>query len=225
MNLNDGVLIAGQLREWLKDTCETGGIVYTADSADQQVPLCVVAGSVRRMSQSVHDVELVSKPILKAPRPEFGGPVYKTHFDRVLARLEADGYIHFLMGGEKLKKYEVHLQAFGLAPTLNPFKVEFYQCTPPAQFGVLLAIRTGPGNDDNNFSRWIVTQRENGGALPNGYRVKHGAVWLEGQLDAKDEPIKGEMPISMPNEMDFFNFLELKWVEPVNRRAMWKKYK
>jgi hypothetical protein len=222
MNWNDGKLIAGQLREWLKDACELGGIVATVET---NIPLCVIAGSVRRMSQDVHDIELVSKPILKAPRPEFGGPLYKTEFDKVLARLEEQGYIHFLMGGEKLKKYEVHLLAFGLVQTLNPFKVEFYQCTPPAQFGVLLAIRTGPAKDDNNFSKWIVTQRKNGGALPNGYRVKHAAVWREDQIDAKDEPIKGESPISMPDEMDFFNFLEVKWIQPANRRAMWRTVK
>lgn len=220
MNWKDGKMIAGQLRELVKDACELGGIASTEEA---NVPLCVIAGSVRRMSQDVHDIELVSKPILKAPRPEFGGPLYKTEFDKVLARLEEQGYIHFLMGGEKLKKYEVHLLAFGLVHTLNPFKVEFYQCTPPAQFGVLLAIRTGPAKDDNNFSKWIVTQRKNGGALPNGYRVKHAAVWLEDQLDSKDEPIKGENPISMPDEMDFFNFLELKWIEPALRVARWKR--
>lgn len=219
MKSSDANMIARQLWDWVSVACEVG------DSPGGEAPICCIAGSLRRGSADVHDIEIVSQPILKAPRPEFGGPLYKTEFDKILARLEAEGYIHFLMGGEKLKKYEVHLQAFGLAPTLNPFKVEFYQCTPPAQFGVLLAIRTGPAKDDNNFSKWIVTQRKNGGALPNGYRVKHAAVWHEDQLDSKDEPIKGEIPISIPDEMDFFNFLEVKWIEPANRHAMWRTVK
>ncbi len=218
MNLTNARLISDQIHEWVRGACDLGQIGTLTDT-----PLCVIAGSVRRLSEDVHDIEIVSKPSLKAPRPEFGTPAYKTEFDKVLARLEKDGYLRFLMGAEKLKKYEIHLQSFGLANALNSFKVEFYQCTPPAQFGVLLAIRTGPAKDYNNFSKWIVTQRKHGGVLPNGYRVKHAAVWHEEQLDSKDEPIKGETPLYMPDEMDFFNFLEVKWIEPSLRVARWKR--
>lgn len=214
MNLTDARFIADLLSDKVNGSCELF----------QGVPMCVIAGGVRRLSAEVHDIEIVSKPILKAPRAEFGQKkAFATEFDKVLAKLEDDGYIHFLMGGEKLKKYELHLQAFGLEPTLNPFKVEFYQCTPPAQFGVLLTIRTGPARDDNNFSKWMVTQRKAGGALPNGYRVKHAAVWREDQIDSKDEPISGEVPLSMPSEKEFFEFCGLQWRESTNRVALWRK--
>ena len=106
--------------------------------------------------------------------------------------------------------------------------MEFYLCTPPAQYGVLLAIRTGPQNKqirERNFSQYIVTRRSQGGALPDGYRVKHAAVWCEEQLDAKDEPKKGEAPLSMPDELDFFKFLDLPWIEPRDRVAKWKRTK
>jgi DNA polymerase/3'-5' exonuclease PolX len=211
-------MIADQLHEWAKDACE-----YEPPLDIDR--LCTIAGGLRRHSEDVHDIEIVAKPTPGAPRPVFGEPPYKTEFDKVLARLEKDGYLRSLMGGEKLKKYEIHMQRFDLPSALSAFKVEFYLCTPPAQYGVLLMIRTGPGKDEDNFSQYIVTPRRLGGALPDGYRVKYAAVWREEQMDAKDEPIKGQLPLSMPGEVDFFDFLGLPWIEPMNRHAMWRRKK
>lgn len=218
MNHTDASRIAEYIRDHVQEACEFGNI-----GENYHVPLCIVAGSLRRARPDVHDIEVVAKPILKTPRPEFGKPTYKTEFDRRLALLEELGHLRYVMGKDKLKKYEVSMSAFGMTPTLNPFHVEFYLCTPPAEYGVLLTIRTGPAKEDDNFSKWVVTQRQFGGALPNGYRVKHGAVWLESQLDAKDEPIKGQTPLPMADEQSFFKFCQLKWVSPESRHANWRK--
>jgi hypothetical protein len=86
-----------------------------------------------------------------------------------------------------------------------------------------MVIRTGPGNDDDNFSRFCVTQRHQGGALPDGYRVRHLAVWSADQLDARFEPHKGESPMEMPEELDFLKFLGLGWIEPAARHAGWHR--
>lgn len=76
---------------------------------------------------------------------------------------------------------------------------------PPAQWGLIMAIRTGP----KDFSRWIVTQRYKGGALPSDCRVNKGAVW------------HGDRMIEMPEEIQFLQFLGLGWVEPEERVAKW----
>ena len=100
-------------------------------------------------------------------------------------------------------------------------RVLFYLVTPPAQFGVDLMIRTGPGSTTDNFSQWIVTPRSKGGALPDGYRVKHAAVWSVDQLNEKGEPKPTELPLQMPTEHSFFKFLGMDWINPRDRHAKW----
>jgi DNA polymerase/3'-5' exonuclease PolX len=209
----DANKIGVQLLEWVSGACEY----------DHAGPFCVLGGGLRRQSAEVHDIEIVAMPSASAPRPEFGKPLYKTRLDQVLANLQDNGYLRFVKGQDKYKKYAVNTDQFGVAKMINPFHVEFWLVTPPAQWGVDLMIRTGPGKADNNFSQWIVTQQSKGGALPDGFRVKHAAVWRVEQFDEKDNVLKGEQPLPMPDEMSFFNFLGLPWIEPKDRRAMWRK--
>lgn len=187
-----------------------------------------IAGGLRRGKPDVHDIEIVAKPILTAPRAEFGQKKpFATLFDRELQALQDDGYLFYpLKNGPKMKQFPINLDKFKSdvdysMPSVDLFTVEFYLVTPPAEWGVDLVIRTGPGSESDNFSQWVVTQRSRGGALPDGYRVKHAAVWRVEQLDAKDNPLPGERPLSMPTEQDFFDFLELPWIEPADRHAKW----
>lgn len=214
MNYVDANHIATQLLAFVQGVC-------ALDEADE--PLCKIGGGLRRQKKDVHDIEIIAKPDPSAPRLEFGMPAYRTRFDQVLAGLVEDGYLSFVKGGEKYKKYSICTEMFGVAKPINPFHVEFWLVTPPAQFGVDLMIRTGPGSEDDNFSKWIVTPRKDGGKLPDGYRVRGAAVWHEEQLDAKSQPMKGETPLSMPTEMSFFQFLEMRWIEPKDRHAMWSR--
>jgi DNA polymerase/3'-5' exonuclease PolX len=211
----DAMTMAEAFVDWLADNCEGDA---------QGEPMIVIAGGIRRQKPEVHDLDIVAQPILKAPALAFGQKPYATFFDKTLGQLQADGYLlETIADGPKKKKYEVNVQRFGIQPDADPFCVEFNLVTPPAQFGVLLMIRTGPGSDLNNFSQWIVTPRAKGGALPDGYRVKHGAVWLAGQLDAKDQPLRGERPLEMAGEAAFFNFLEMDYVRPEERKAKWRR--
>lgn len=215
MKREDALTIAEGFVDWLADACEGDG--YGGD------PLIVIAGGLRRGKPNVHDLDIVAQPILKAPVPVFGEKPFTTFFDKTLAQLQGDGYfMNMTANGPKKKKYEVNVQRFGLERDLDPFYVEFNLVTPPAQFGVLLMIRTGPNSNENNFCQWIVTPRAKGGALPDGYRVKHGAVWLAGQLNAKDEPLRGERPLDMPTETAFFEFLEMEYIRPEDRKAKWR---
>lgn len=206
MNHHDALRIAEELRLAIAPGCEEDG--------------AVIVGSVRRHRLDVHDIELLAKPKDGHPPVEFGSRelIFKTHLDKILYNLEREGCLRRLMGAEKLKKYAVRLEKYGLE-ALNEFKVEFYVMTPPEQWGVGMVIRTGPGSEEDNFSRWCVTNRSAGGALPDGYKVKHLGVWTLDQLDAKLEPLKGEMPLPMPEERDFLEFLGLGWIPPESRHV------
>jgi DNA polymerase/3'-5' exonuclease PolX len=208
--------VALDLVEWLASCCEVDPL-----GGDE---LIVIAGGLRRGKPDVHDIEIVAKPIQKGPPIAFGEKPYATFFDKTLAKLQEDGYLgKAFKNGTKLKQYEINMRRFGLNAGSEVFKVEFYLVTPPAQFGVDLVIRTGPGSEENNFSQWIVTPQSKGGALPDGYRVKYAAVWRTEQLDEKGEPLAGEHPLPMPDELDFFKFIGLEWTPPSMRKAMWGK--
>jgi DNA polymerase/3'-5' exonuclease PolX len=79
--------------------------------------------------------------------------------------------------------------------------LDLFIVTRPAQWGVILAIRTGPAD----FSKWIVTPRKYGGALPSNCHVEGGRV------------LRQQIPLEMPEERDFLDFLGLGWVEPKDR--------
>ena len=51
--------------------------------------------------------------------------------------------------------------------------VDLFQVIEPAQWGVIFAIRTGPGD----FNHLLVTSRYKGGACPTNRRVAGGQVW------------------------------------------------
>ncbi len=184
---------------------------------------CEPAGSMRRRRVEVHDIEIVAIPDLTPPRVQFGQrKIFKTRLDEVLNQLFEEKFIGLELNGDKQKKLNVYRPG-----DWNPvIQIDLFLCTPPSQWGVLFAIRTGPAKPENNFSRWIVTQRWKGGCLPDGYFVKHNVVWVESEIheeDVPDNPVKAVKVmtatnhIPMPEEMDFLNFLELGWIEPGNR--------
>lgn len=210
MNLTDARYIAEDLRLALEPGC----VPRKAE----------IVGSVRRKRADVRDIEILVMPILRAPRPEFGQTVvFETIVDKLLYELVKGGRLFQpLQNGPKKKTYPVNLEAYNLK-NLNPFHFELYLVTPPAQWGVLALIRTGPARQEDHFSKWCVTNRNMGGLLPDGYVVKHGAVWNVDQVDHRREPRPGEMPLEMPDEQSFFKFLGMEFIEPQERHARWRR--
>lgn len=214
MNLKDASYIAEDLRNFIEPVCLPG--------------TSLVVGSVRRKKMDVHDVEIIGAPLPGRPAPEFGNPLsatFESHLDKILYELEKREILTRGRGnGPRKKEYVVNTSFYGLE-TLNPFRVEFYLVLPPAQWGVGCVIRTGPGSPDDHFSKWCVTNRADGGLMPDGYKQRHLAVWSVDQLDSKLEPRKGEQPVPMPTEQDFFSFLGLPYIEPPARHARWRRQK
>jgi len=209
MNYADAITIGTSILEKVKPACEEG--------------YCVLGGGLRRRKPDVHDIEIVAKPILKTPRPMFGMKLFKTTLDQVLYGMEGSGQIMRISGADKMKKYLVDPSMFAV-DSKETIHVEFWLVTPPAQWGVQLVIRTGPGSGDDHFSKWVVTSRSAGGALPDSYRVKHGAVWFSYQLDQKGKPLDGQTPIPMPEEIDFLDFVGLGWIDPEDRHPDWGRF-
>lgn len=180
-------------------------------------PVCnriAPVGSLRRRKEEIFEIDVLAVPDLTPPpypRPEFGKPIpkrYATKLDHLIADLGIHGKIFLTASGPRQKKFI--FVSFEI-------RVDLYLCLPPATWGVLQTIRTGP----HDFSQWIVTQRHKGGALPDGYRIQGGAVRLgEEKTDlGPDEP----PALEMDSEASFFSFLELELVDPWKRRARWEK--
>jgi len=193
MNLSEASYQARQLLAYLTPACERAEI----------------AGSIRRGNADVKDIEIVCIPKPR-PRPVFGDArPFKTELDALLYQMSQTHSSQYelkaIKGGDKYKQF--------LLPKAG-INLDLFICTPPAQFGVQFVIRTGPAD----FSQWVVTQRSKGGALPDGYYVKDGAVWrlsLHGEADES---------IEMPSERDFLEFLGIGWVDPSKRVAKWRQH-
>lgn len=152
---------------------------------DLLAPYCrriEIAGSIRRRKVEVGDIEIVAEPL---PITDLFG--------------SANGYcdpslpLPAIKNGQRYKQYVL---PEGL--TLDLFIV-----LPPAQWGVILALRTGSAE----FSRKLVTGKRYGGFLPSDCVVKDGAV----------RHIKTGEIVPTPEEADFLSLCGLGWIIPEER--------
>lgn len=166
------------------------------DLVDLVGPCCErieIAGSIRRQKAEVKDIEILAVP--KFQSDLFGS----TLLDHALDAFNWASVGKLEKNGHKYKK-------IALKDGIN---LDLFIVTPPAMWGVQLVIRTGPAD----FSRWMVTWKQSGGALPNSCYVKDGAVW--------DDADKSKY--NTPEEIDFFRLCGLEWIEPGQREARWTK--
>lgn len=167
--------------------------------ADQLVtrftPYCervAIAGSVRRGKAEPKDIELVAVPRMGLEQDLLGNPLgtYSLLDDILPSVGRMD------KGGPRYKQFWLPEEIY----------LDLFIVLPPAQWGVIYTIRTGPGD----FSQWIVTPRQKGGALPSYLTVHEGVVWNRGEA------------LAVPEEADFFRLLGLEWIEPCERRAQFR---
>ena len=152
-------------------------------------PVCQrieIAGSLRRKKEQVGDIELVAVPDYQLDL--FGDGFYSAA--PIADRLQQAGFA-MDKDGEKYKKffyvrYQVWVDLF---------------LTTPEQWGLIYMIRTGSAD----FSRMMVTPRNQGGHMPSNLRVKDGMVW------------RGETPLPMYEEEELFATWGMKYIEPRNR--------
>lgn len=186
--LADGEPIARRLRTLLEPACTR----------------IEVAGSIRRQKPLVADIEIVA--IARIDEVD-GGDLWAT-------KVEVDQLEHLLVdlsaaGVVTLRDVENH-RADGTVDTsrrngprykalvFEGLPVDLFIVRPPADWGVIFALRTGPGDwntrlvtDCKRFMR----------------RVENDQVWDFGKR------------IPCPEEADFFRALGQPWVEPPDRRV------
>ena len=180
----------------------------TADYLVQRMrPACYkieIAGSIRRRKPVVHDIEIVVEPFVDAlPNLLGDAAVYHSRLDDVLADLLEEGVLHWFAGakvGERMKQFHA-LEANGI-------KVDLFVVRPPAQWGSIFAIRTGPAH----YSHWLVTPRRQGGAMPSHLVQRDGGLYEDDRL------------IETPSEESFFQALQI-WPapEPWERTPQWRR--
>lgn len=163
-----------------------------------------VAGSIRRRIETVGDIELVCRPRLVelAEYDLFGDRIgttmcntLDTHLSDLLSlggafahRLDRNGRRAF---GPRAKRL-----------TFRGVALDWFSAIEPAQYGLVLAIRTGP----REFSHRLVTLVAQGGWMPAGMRCHNGALWRDGVL------------LETQNEHDVFEALGRPYIAPENRR-------
>lgn len=148
-------------------------------------PYCArieVAGSIRRRRPQVGDVEIVCQPKMGADL--FGQPY------------------PLPVPTERLGRHEVSGDRYRKIILPENIQLDLFIVLPPAQWGVIFAIRTGGAE----FSRRLVTSRLHGGFLPNDLFIRDGAVY---RLDGKIIPT--------PEESDFFALLGINFIPPQER--------
>lgn len=146
-----------------------------------------IAGSLRRKRETIGDIEIVCVPKIRDLTDLFGEDVgLVTELDDV--KLYRLGY-GIPKGGDKYKRLEL--------PKIN---VDLF-ITMPERWGWIFAIRTGSAD----FSHWLVSSKQIGGALPSNMRVKDGLLWM------------GKTVIETPEEVDVFRVIGLTWIPPEQR--------
>lgn len=188
VDLPAAAAVAGELRELLAPGCAR----------------IAIAGSVRRQKPVVHDIELVAVPRIETidALQLWGASV---DVDRLEERVGE------LIGRGQLAAREVTLhRADGSlevshrmgssfkALVYRGLPVDLFIVRPPAEWGVIFALRTGPGD----WNTRLVTD-----AHRFMRRVKGGRVYAGGQV------------VPCPEEEDFFAAIGQEWIDPPARRA------
>lgn len=158
-----------------------------------------VAGSIRRGKADVHDIEMVAIPKTIPTFDIFGEKCGERSLLNDRKLIESIGIVQ--RAGRRFVQVELFAKA--------GFNLDLFIVQPPAQWGVLFAIRTGPAD----FSKWIVTSRSKGGALPNGWRCEDGRIW------------DGQTTLQFFEEIELLEWLGFGWIEPSKREAKWGNYR
>jgi len=169
-----------------------------------------VAGSIRRQMPNVKDIELVAIPRLVPA----GGSLFA---ETAAAESQLDRALKTLTSFTAEPGVARHRLAFDTVNKKNGPRykrlrfdgigVDLFLVLPPAQWGVIHLLRTGPAE----FTKRIVTQRSKGGLLPDALRVHEGQLCEYGAGGWKVLPT--------PSERDLFGLIGLEFIEPARRTA------
>lgn len=152
-----------------------------------------IAGSLRRRMAVIGDIELIAIPKMA---PVAGLFEEQAGEISLLDEVVSANY-RVIKGGPKYKQLSIGMGTVTCDLFIQP---------DPATWGTNMMIRTGCAD----FSKWIVTERQKGGALPGYMTVADARLWANGKL------------VETPEEADFFHAIGLRWIPPEERcKAYW----
>lgn len=181
---------------------------YVWSRIDAYVDRIEIVGSLRRGASEVADIEILCVPKFEdVPSGLFGEnePVNLLHIE--MAKKLASGEVEHRYGkdgkGAFGPRFMRLLWVVPESPELGEERVpvDLFVCLPPAQWGVLKVIRTGPAE----FSKQAMTQGVHGGMLPMGMRVEDGRILDRG------------VPLETPDEETFFKQIGVEFIRPEDR--------
>jgi len=201
---------------------------------DMLEPACErieIAGSIRRGKIRPGDIEIVCEPSTTTHIVSEIGRVKEREMtenllDSRCRELLIDGTLEKRpdsMGrhawGEKAKR-GVFFQGMDFAP------VDIFSVIDPAQWGIIFAIRTGPGD----WNRLLVSDRRIGGACPEDLKISGGQVWYLPENDyqlslmpsnkfLKVAEANGAKTRPVESEEHFFDILGVPYLDPIERTA------
>jgi DNA polymerase/3'-5' exonuclease PolX len=222
--------------------CERGKKPMEAPSSKQRVPLLwakgwaedlasvlrpaceriQIGGSIRRRKADVGDIELVMVPRFHEGPPEsdlFGQGARRqvNELDELLGKLKAEGTLADRLDvngrpawGPKFKRALDRVNHEG-----TMFAADLFSVLPPAQWGVVYLLRTGPAE----FNQRLVTQRWKGGLCPDDLCFRDGALY---RMHPVGDPVERYVAptelVPTPEEEDVFRALGLGWIAPMERQ-------
>ncbi len=160
-------------------------------------PACArieIAGSLRRQSATVGDIELVAIPRVTFDVNLFGEPVGEP-------QSAVDAALVDIVGPPDSWRWSKNGPAYKQF-MYGPLEVDLF-LVHPETWGIQFMIRTG----NAEFSHWMVSQRKIGGALPSDLRVHEARLWRAG------------IALPTPEEADVFRAIGLPYVPPPARSA------
>jgi DNA polymerase/3'-5' exonuclease PolX len=169
-----------------------------------------IAGSLRRGKPQVHDIEIVAVPRIEQVAVGLLSDVTESidRLELLVAAMLADGVLERRPVENHRADGSIDVQ-FKLGPAFKALlclrvPLDLFIVRPPATWGVIFGLRTGPGD-------WNTRLVDECKAI--GRRVAGG------QVEAWSGALGRWEAVPTPEERDFFRALGQPWVEPPERHA------
>lgn len=169
-----------------------------------------IAGSIRRGADPAKDIELVAIPGGLA-RDLFGTVDLEAphDLDRALERLIDARRLRARMTAAGLLRLGPRFKALEAVRAEIP--VDLFIVLPPAQWGAIFAIRTGPAE----YSQQLVTACRERGLVCDGGRLRRAT---SGRIPASEHWGTELVDVPTPEERDFIEACGVPFVPPEQRR-------
>lgn len=185
--------------------------VEVADVLNPYVERSEIAGSIRRRAQTIGDIELVVIPKMQTVQVGLFADDVKqiSSLDTAITALLATGpdWSLRLDSAGRTRNGPKHK-----ALSFCGFAVDLFIVTPPAQWGPILAIRTGPWF----WSKQLVTHQGVPIFHPHTQEKRYGVLPLD--MKFVDGALTRGATLDTPEEVDVFDAIGIPYLEPWKRR-------